>query len=160
MNSDGQRFREGAKLEVDAIREGVESVGGDGDVLGHGAGYERAHEDALRADLVLTGAAVRALPAVPERLYGYAGAHFDAADAIAEGRDFAGVLVAGWDAGGCGKGAVVKVEVGAADAAGADAKQDLAGTGLRILDLSHLDHFLRRIESCFHVARLLRTDKG
>ena len=81
-------------------------------------------------------------------------ARLEALDAFAELHDFAGELMAGGDVGQDGEGAVVEVEVGSADAAGADAEEDLAGAGGRDRDGADLDALFSGAEGGGHLGHV------
>ena len=127
---------------------------GRSDVLRERARREGPTEQALGANVVAAGPAVFARLAVAERLDANTVARRPACDAFADGRDPAGELVAWSEVRVRREGAVVEVEVAAADAAGADADEYFAGGRLGLVGVAEFDGLLGGDEGGAHAAIL------
>ena len=140
VDGDGERFGEGGDGEVEVTGDGEEVACRDGEGLAHAAGPGDPEE--LPVDLAEFGAAapaLRAFAAVGAGLERDAIADTEGGHALAERRHLSGDLVAENAAGGPPGRLAVGVQIGAADAGGADAEDDLAGAGGLVGELADLE---------------------
>ena len=141
VHTDGQRLDERAQLEVDLVRQRVERVVRDRDVLGEAARLAEAVQLPRRAQVVVPRAALGASHADVEQLQRHAIALLKGCHAVAERRHFARNLVTRHRAGAHRKLATIEVQVAAADAGVAHADEHFAGAGVAdvaVLDLERL----------------------
>ena len=142
-------------LEVDAVRQRVEAVGGDSYELRERAGRHRPEQHALGAEVVIPGATGYALAAIPQRLHRHALTGLEAAHSLAQLRDLARVLVPRRDVGRGREYAVVVVQVRPADSTRPHPDQHLARPRRQLVGLADLDRLFAGKEGSAHVARIL-----
>ncbi len=134
VDGDGDGFNHGGVIEGEVGGEFVGDVLGDGDEFGEAAVLAvikagDAEDAAVVAEVDVAGAAEGASAAVDGGVEGDAVAGGEMCDGVADGFDDASGFVShddGRDASACG--AVVAVDVAAADAAGFDADEEVVGT--------------------------------
>ena len=159
------RFDQRTQLQRHVVRQLVQHVGGHHGVLGHAAVGHQAVEGDLLADVVVAGAARRAVPALVDRLDGHPVALGETRDTVADGGDGAGEFVADGQrhllAGQRmrfgrheDRPRVVLVQIGAANPVEPHLYLHRARARLRLGYISHLDLVRSVINSCFHASVL------